>query len=90
MAVNTFRNKTRSTPMAKYIHSTIQCQVALDRLDQATIDQIMDTSTSDISTKAIAIVRRSIYLLVISLQNLISIIFRHIINHHHLHCHQPQ
>ena len=62
MAVNTFRNKTRSTPMARYIHSTIQCQVALDRLDQAAIDQIIEASTTDTRTQTIAIVSIPIYL----------------------------
>lgn len=62
MAMNTFRNKTRSTPMTKYIHSTIQCQVVLDRLDQTTIDQIMRASTTDTSHKTLAIVSRSISL----------------------------
>jgi hypothetical protein len=47
MATNTFRNNTRRTPMAKYIHSTIQCNVVLDRLDQSTIDQIMQNSHED-------------------------------------------
>ncbi len=47
MATNTFRNNTRRTPMAKYINSTIQCQVVLDRLDQSTIDQIMENSIED-------------------------------------------
>jgi hypothetical protein len=47
MAANTFCNNTRKTPMAKYIHSTIQCRVVLDRLDQANIDQIMENSIED-------------------------------------------
>ncbi|CAF1065454.1 unnamed protein product [Adineta ricciae] len=47
MAATTFRNNTRRTPMAKYIHSTIQCSVILDRLEQSTIDQIMQNSTDD-------------------------------------------
>ena len=47
MAANTFRNKTRRTPMAKYIYSTTQCHVALDRLEQSTIDQIMQNSVKD-------------------------------------------
>ena len=50
MATNTFRNNTRRTPMAKYIYSTIQCQVVLDRLDQSTIDQIIANSSTDNSS----------------------------------------
>ncbi len=56
MATNTFRNNTRRTPMAKYINSTIQCQVVLDRLDQSTIDQIMANSNADNQTKLVTIV----------------------------------
>ncbi|CAF3675322.1 unnamed protein product [Adineta steineri] len=47
MATNTFRNNTKRTPMAKYIHSTIQCSVVLDRLEQSTINQIMQNSAED-------------------------------------------
>ncbi|UJR21993.1 hypothetical protein I4U23_025061 [Adineta vaga] len=52
MAANTFRNDTRRTPMAKYIHSTIQCSVILDRLEQSTIDQIMQNSTDDTTSSS--------------------------------------
>jgi hypothetical protein len=51
MVANTCRNNTRKTPMAKYINSTIQCHVALDRLDQSVIDQIMKNSLEDKQTK---------------------------------------
>lgn len=65
MATNTFRNNTRRTPMAKYIHSTIQCQVVLDRLDQSTIDQIMANSTTDNQTQ-IALIVSILLLLLLS------------------------
>jgi hypothetical protein len=55
MAANTLRNNTTKTPMAKYIHSTIQCHVNLDRLEQSTIDQIMQNSVED-DQKRIAII----------------------------------
>jgi hypothetical protein len=69
MATNTFRNNTRRTPMAKYINSTIQCQVVLDRLDQSTIDQIMANSNADNQTKLVTIV-----CILLSFSNHISII----------------
>ncbi len=47
MAANTLRNNSKRTPMAKYINSTIQCQVVLDRLEQSTINQIMENSNND-------------------------------------------
>jgi hypothetical protein len=50
MATNTFRNNTRRTPMAKYIHSTIQCHVVLDRLEQSAINQIMQNSIENDQT----------------------------------------
>jgi hypothetical protein len=50
MATNTFCNNTRRTPMAKYIHSTIQCRVVLDRLEQSTINQIMQNSIENDQT----------------------------------------
>ncbi|CAF1056884.1 unnamed protein product [Rotaria sordida] len=50
MATNTFRNNTRRTPMGQYIHSTLQCHVVLDRLEQSTIDQIMKNSIEDNQT----------------------------------------
>lgn len=46
MAANTFRNQSQRTPMAKYIHSTIQCQVVVDRLDQTMLGKLMGTSPS--------------------------------------------
>lgn len=55
MAANTFRNSTRKTPMAKYINSTIQCNVVLDRLDQIAIDQIMQNANEDNQNKVSSI-----------------------------------
>jgi hypothetical protein len=56
MAANTLNNNTRRTPMAKYIHSTIQCHVVLDRLEQSAIDQIMQNSLENDQTKLAQIV----------------------------------
>ncbi|CAF1078331.1 unnamed protein product [Rotaria sp. Silwood1] len=50
MATNTFRNNMRRTPMGQYIHSTLQCHVVLDRLEQSTIDQIIKNSIKDNQT----------------------------------------
>ncbi|CAF4735913.1 unnamed protein product, partial [Rotaria magnacalcarata] len=47
MASNTFRNNARRTPMSQYIHSTLQCNVVVDRLEQSAIDQIMKKSTEN-------------------------------------------
>ncbi|CAF2612784.1 unnamed protein product [Rotaria sp. Silwood2] len=54
MATNTFRNNTRRTPMGQYIHSTLQCHVVLDRLEQSTIDQIMKNSIADNQTNIVS------------------------------------
>ena len=41
MATNTLYNKTSPTFMDAYVHSILQCHVALDRLEQTTIDHAM-------------------------------------------------
>ena len=50
MAANTFRNNTRRTPMSQYIHSTLQCNVVVDRLEQSAIDQMMGKSIENNQT----------------------------------------
>ncbi|CAF3432328.1 unnamed protein product [Rotaria socialis] len=50
MASNAFRNNTRRTPMSQYIHSTLQCNVVVDRLEQSAIDQIMKKSIENNQT----------------------------------------
>ncbi len=45
MATSMFRNST--SRMSKYVHSILQCNVVLDRLEQSTIDQIMQNSPED-------------------------------------------
>ena len=56
MAANTLRNHAKRTPMGKYINSTIQCHVVLDRLEQSAIDQIMKDSNKDDETSLTTIV----------------------------------
>jgi len=47
MAVSTFRNNTNRTSMSKCVQSILRCHVLIDRLEQSTIDQIMENSTED-------------------------------------------
>ena len=41
MATNTLCNKTNPTFMDAYVHSILQCHVALDRLEETSIDHAM-------------------------------------------------
>jgi hypothetical protein len=41
MAANTLYNKTSPAFMDAYVHSILQCHVALDRLEQSSIDHAM-------------------------------------------------
>jgi len=62
MAASGFRNNTNRSSMSKYVHSTLQCNVVLDRLEQSTIDQIMQNSPED-DDKIIATMVRIFYLI---------------------------
>jgi hypothetical protein len=72
MAANTFRNKTA---MSKYIQSILQCNVVLDRLEQSTIDQLMQISTEDndkctsITVRIYFLLKKSNYFLFIIVNN---------------------
>jgi len=46
MVANTFRYPTQKTPMTKYIRSTIQCQVVVDRLDELMLNKLMTIGSS--------------------------------------------
>ncbi|CAF3738277.1 unnamed protein product [Rotaria sordida] len=41
------RNNTNKTSMSKYVNSVFKCHVVLDRLEQSTIDQMIQNSTED-------------------------------------------
>lgn len=41
------RTNTSRTSISKYVNSIIQCQVVLDRLEQTTINELMQNSTED-------------------------------------------
>ncbi len=60
-AANTLRNHRSKTSVGKYVHSILQCHVILDRLEQSTIDQIMQNSAED-DDKCISISVRIFYL----------------------------
>jgi len=47
MAASTLRNNTSNTSTSKYVNSILRCNVVLDRLEQSTIDQIMQNSIED-------------------------------------------
>lgn len=60
MAANTFRNQTQKTPTAKYIHSTIQCRVAVDRLDLTMIDKLLTDSCTNHSNSSICSIEKTL------------------------------
>lgn len=61
MTSKTTRNSTSRISTSKYVRSILQCHVVLDRLEQSTIEQIMQNSIDD-DDKTISTVVRIIHL----------------------------
>jgi hypothetical protein len=50
-------NNSIKIPTIEYVHSVLNCHVVLDRLEQSTIDQIMQNSIDDDDSSITSIVR---------------------------------